>query len=71
MSIRVRDWAGAVAWYRDKLGLQPAGLHDDPWCLMTFPEGDAAPALDGTKPVASGNKFEGNQSNLYEYVRST
>ena len=112
VSIRVKDWAGAVAWYRDALGLHPAGLHDDPWCLMTFPEGDAALALDGTNPVASGNncipsvqvedlpntvftlkarsvKFareiegdggyrmatvedpEGNQINLYEYVRST
>jgi catechol 2,3-dioxygenase-like lactoylglutathione lyase family enzyme len=55
VSIRVRDWAGALAWYRDKLGLSPVGLHEDPWCLMTFPEGDAALALDGTNPVVSGN----------------
>lgn len=51
VSIRVRDWQGAVVWYRDKLGLVPAALHDDPWCLMTLPEGDAAIALDGTNPV--------------------
>jgi catechol 2,3-dioxygenase-like lactoylglutathione lyase family enzyme len=55
VSMRVRDWAAALAWYRDKLGLEPAALHGDPWCLLTFPEGDATLALDGTNPVGSGN----------------
>ena len=51
VSLRVENWRAAVDWYRDVLGLQPAALHEDPWCLMTFPEGDAAIALDGTNPV--------------------
>lgn len=55
VSIRVKDWAGAVAWYRDKLGLSPAAQHGAPWSLMTFPEGDAALALDGTNPVGVGS----------------
>ena len=52
VSIRVENWRGAVDWYRDVLGLRPAALHDDPWCLMTLPEGEAAIALDGTNPTA-------------------
>lgn len=55
VSIRVKDWRAAVDWYRDVLGLRPVGLHEDPWCLMTFPEGGAAIALDGTNPVLPGN----------------
>jgi catechol 2,3-dioxygenase-like lactoylglutathione lyase family enzyme len=55
VSIRVLDFERSLAFYRDTLGLKPAGLHDDPWCLMLLPEGDAALALDGTNPVSSGN----------------
>lgn len=52
ISFRVRDWPAAVAWYRDMLGLTVTGAHDDPFCLMAFPEGDTFLALDGTNPVA-------------------
>lgn len=55
VSIRVANWRAAVAWYTDVLGLEPRGLHDDPFCLMTFAEGDTAIALDGTNPVLPGN----------------
>ena len=54
ISIRVGHWKAAVEWYRDVLGLTPVGLHDDPWCLMTFPRGTTAIALDGTNPVEAG-----------------
>lgn len=52
VSLRVRDWPAAVAWYTDKLGLTVEGAHDDPFCMMSFPEGDTFLALDGTNPVA-------------------
>jgi predicted enzyme related to lactoylglutathione lyase len=52
VTVRVRDWPAAVAWYRDVLGLSPLGLHDHPFCLMAFPEGEATIALDGTNPAA-------------------
>jgi len=51
LSIRVNDWKAAVDWYQEKLGLKAAGLHDDPWCVMLFPEGETVFALDGTNPV--------------------
>ena len=54
VSIRVRDWGAAVEWYKEKLGLVPRGLHDDPWCLMTFPESGTSIALDGTNPAVPG-----------------
>jgi predicted enzyme related to lactoylglutathione lyase len=47
-SVKVKDWQGAVVWYQEKLGLTPSNLHDDPFCLMKFPEGEAVIALDGT-----------------------
>ncbi len=52
VALRVRDWPAAVAWYVDKLGLTVEGAHDDPFCMMSFPEGDTFLALDGTNPVA-------------------
>lgn len=55
VAIRVSRFQDCVAWYRDVLGLKPIGLHDDPFCLMTLPEGDAAFALDGTNPVLGGS----------------
>jgi catechol 2,3-dioxygenase-like lactoylglutathione lyase family enzyme len=56
VSIRVKDWKAAVDWYSSKLDLKPAGLHDDPWCVMLLPEGDTVIALDGTNaPLGSSN----------------
>ena len=55
VAIRVRDWRAAVDWYQATLGLVPVGLHDDPFCLMTFPEGECSIALDGTNPAVAGN----------------
>ena len=48
VSVSVKDWQAAVSWYREKLGLTASGLHEDPFCLMKFPEGEAVIALDGT-----------------------
>jgi predicted enzyme related to lactoylglutathione lyase len=48
VSVNVKDWKAAVAWYQEKLGLTPSGLHEDPFCLMQFPEGESVIALDGT-----------------------
>lgn len=47
VTIRVNDFQSAVAWYQEKLGLEPVGLHDDPFCFMRFPKGDAMIALLG------------------------
>jgi catechol 2,3-dioxygenase-like lactoylglutathione lyase family enzyme len=51
VSIRVANWRAAVDWYQSKLDLKPAGLHDDPFCVLLFPEGDTVFALDGTNPT--------------------
>ena len=48
VSVSVKDWQAAVSWYGEKLGLTASGLHEDPFCLMKFPEGEAVIALDGT-----------------------
>lgn len=48
VTIRVDDFQSAVAWYQEKLGLEPVGLHDDPFCFMRFPQGTATIALLGT-----------------------
>lgn len=47
VTIRVDDFHSAVAWYQEKLGLEPVGLHDDPFCFMRFPQGSAMIALLG------------------------
>lgn len=47
VTLRVNDFKAAVAWYRDVLGLEPVGLHDDPFCFMRLPEGDAMLAILG------------------------
>ncbi len=45
MTIRVNDFQSSVAWYQEKLGLEPVGLHEDPFCFMKFPQGTAMIAL--------------------------
>lgn len=52
MTIRVDDFKAAVDWYQQKLGLEPIGLHDDPFCFMKFPQGDAMIALHGVGRLA-------------------
>ena len=47
VTIRVHDFRAAVAWYQEKLGLEPVGLHEDPFCFMKFPQGTAMIALLG------------------------
>ena len=71
VSVRVSDWKASVDWYRDKLGLRPAGIHDDPWCVMLLPEGETVFALDGTNPVLGASNCIPNVlvDNLKETVR--
>lgn len=54
IEIRVKDWDSSLAWYQEKLGLKAEGLHEDPFCFLTFPEGDASIGLDGTEEVSGG-----------------
>lgn len=61
-SVTVRNWKAAVTWYQDMLGLIPSGLHEDQFCFMTFPQGDAVIALDGTQSV------RGKRGNWYPVV---
>jgi predicted enzyme related to lactoylglutathione lyase len=63
VSVNVKDWQAAVVWYQEKLGLTPSGLHEDPFCLMKFPEGEAVIALDGT---GQANGVPGNWHPLVE-----
>lgn len=53
VTIRVNDFKAAVAWYQEKLGLEPIGLHDDPFCFMKFSDGDAMIALLGAGRIES------------------
>lgn len=53
VTIRVNDFKASVDWYQQKLGLEPIGLHDDPFCFMKFPDGDEMIALLGAGRVDS------------------
>jgi RNA polymerase sigma factor (sigma-70 family) len=55
VSMRVKNWQAAVTWYQAKLGLVPGAMHGDPFCFMSFPEGGAVLALDGTNPAIPGS----------------
>jgi predicted enzyme related to lactoylglutathione lyase len=57
VSVNVKDWQAAIVWYQEKLSLTPSGLHEDPFCLMNFPEGGAVIALNGT---GQANSAPGN-----------
>lgn len=44
VTVQVRDFDAAVAWYRDVLGLSVLSLEPDEFCMLV-PPGSAGPAL--------------------------
>lgn len=44
VTVQVRDFAAAVAWYRDVLGLSVLALEPDEFCMLV-PPGSKGPAL--------------------------
>ncbi len=64
VTILVNDFKASVEWYQETLGLEPMGLHDDPFCFMKFPDGDASIALleggpvDGEQGITPAIKVE-------------
>jgi predicted enzyme related to lactoylglutathione lyase len=56
VQIQVGDWESALQWYTEKLGLRAEAVHEHPFCLLAFPEGETVIGLDGTSPVEPGGR---------------